>query len=41
MEWYREYAHIGYDLTGEKIMKPKGGDELDEFIKKMDDPTYW
>lgn len=41
MEWYKEYAHIGYNIKGGKIIKPKQGDEMDEFIKKMDDPNYW
>ncbi|XP_028410062.1 ribosome biogenesis protein bop1-like [Dendronephthya gigantea] len=41
VEWYNEYPHIGYDLQGEKILKPATGDELDEFLLKMDDPNYW
>ncbi|XP_074644909.1 ribosome biogenesis protein bop1-like [Tubulanus polymorphus] len=41
MEWYRDYAHIGYDVEGRKIIKPKQGDELDEFLEKMDNPNYW
>jgi len=41
MEWYREMAHIGYDLEGKPIKKPKSGDELDEFLEKMDNPDYW
>ncbi len=41
MEWYKEYQHIGYDLLGKKIIKPARGDELDEFVNKMDNPDYW
>ncbi|EDO39231.1 predicted protein, partial [Nematostella vectensis] len=41
VEWYNEYPHIGYDLTGKKIMKPATGDELDDFLSKMDNPDYW
>lgn len=41
VEWYNEYPHIGYDLHGEKILKPATGDELDDFLSKMDDPNYW
>ena len=41
MEWYKELAHIGYDLEGKPIAKPKMGDELDDFLSKMDNPDYW
>ncbi|KAK2149681.1 hypothetical protein LSH36_442g03132 [Paralvinella palmiformis] len=41
MEWYREYEHIGYNLEGKKIIKPPTGDELDNFLNKMDNPDYW
>ena len=41
MKWYKEFEHIGYDLLGKKIGKPKSADELDEFLRKMDDPNYW
>lgn len=41
MEWYRDFKHIGYTVDGKKIIKPKKGDELDNFLKKMDDPNYW
>ncbi|XP_046381046.2 ribosome biogenesis protein bop1-B-like [Haliotis rufescens] len=41
MEWYREYPHIGYDILGRRLIKPKKGDELDEFLNKVDDPDYW
>nr|XP_018906678.1 PREDICTED: ribosome biogenesis protein BOP1 homolog [Bemisia tabaci] len=41
MDWYKNYPHLGYDLDGNKIMKPKQGDLLDEFIDRMEDPNYW
>jgi len=43
LNWYDEYDHIGYDLEGKKIMKPKGNakDALDQFMDKMEDPNYW
>ena len=40
-EWYNEYPHIGYDLSGKKILKPKTGDELDNLIEKSENPDYW
>ncbi|XP_064641082.1 ribosome biogenesis protein bop1-like isoform X2 [Lineus longissimus] len=41
MGWYREYGHIGYDWEGRKLIPPKTGDELDEFLDKMENPEYW
>ncbi|XP_069114519.1 ribosome biogenesis protein bop1-like [Argopecten irradians] len=41
LEWYRDYDHLGYDVEGRKIAKPKKADELDEFLNKMDNPDYW
>lgn len=41
MEWYRDYPHMGYDLSGKKIMKPKTGDELDNLIEQSENPDYW
>jgi len=38
--WYDEYSHIGYDLDGVKIRKPKRGDELDQFLSKMENPEH-
>jgi len=40
LEWYDDYDHIGYDVTGNKIYKPERGDQLDEWLKRMDDPNY-
>lgn len=41
MKWYDEYDHIGYDWEGKKILKPEKGDELDNFLKRMEDPDFW
>lgn len=40
-EWYKDYVHIGYDVNGRKIIKPPAENEIDEFLRRMDDPTYW
>ncbi|GLH00739.1 Ribosome biogenesis protein BOP1 homolog [Gryllus bimaculatus] len=41
MNWYDDYPHVGYDWEGKKIIKPPKGDELDNFLKKMEDPNFW
>ncbi|XP_012261074.2 ribosome biogenesis protein BOP1 homolog [Athalia rosae] len=41
MKWYEEYPHIGYDWNGKKILKPEKGDQLDNFLKRMEDPDFW
>lgn len=41
MKWYDEYDHIGYDWDGKKIIKPEKGDQLDNFLKRMEDPDFW
>lgn len=41
MEWYNDYPHIGYDWQGEKIIKPATANEIDRFLKRMDDPNFW
>ena len=40
-EWYNDFEHIGYDLSGKKIIKPPKVDEMQEFLNKMEDPLYW
>jgi len=40
INWYDEYDHLGYNLEGKQIRKPKRGDELDHFLSKMDDPNF-
>lgn len=41
MKWYDEYDHIGYNWEGKKILKPEKGDELDNFLKRMENPDFW
>ncbi|XP_077254884.1 ribosome biogenesis protein BOP1 homolog [Temnothorax americanus] len=41
LKWYDEYDHLGYDWEGKKIPKPEKGDELDNFLKRMEDPDFW
>lgn len=41
MHWYDDYKHIGYDWDGKKIIKPPQRDQLDDFLKKMEDPNFW
>lgn len=41
MKWYDEFDHLGYDWEGKKIPKPEKGDELDNFLKRMEDPDFW
>ena len=38
---YDEYPHIGYDVTGKKILKSERKDQIEEFLAKVDDPNYW
>ncbi|XP_046911786.1 ribosome biogenesis protein bop1-B [Dermatophagoides farinae] len=40
-EWYKDYVHIGYDVDGRKIIKPKNDDQVQEFLNQIDDPNYW
>lgn len=41
MHWYDEYKHIGYDWDAKKIVKPPQRDQLDDFLKRMEDPNFW
>lgn len=41
LHWYDEYKHIGYDWDGKKIIKPPQRDQIDDFLKKMEDPNFW
>lgn len=41
MQWYDEYKHIGYDWDAKKIIKPPKRDQLDDFLKRMEDPNFW
>ncbi|XP_073812684.1 ribosome biogenesis protein BOP1 homolog [Musca autumnalis] len=41
MHWYDEYKHIGYDWDAKKIIKPPKGDQIDDFLRKIEDPNFW
>ena len=40
VNWYDDYNHIGYSLDGKKIRKPKRGDELENFLSRMENPEH-
>jgi ribosome biogenesis protein ERB1 len=41
LRWYDEYDHIGYDVSGKKIMRSNAaGDGIDNAIAAKDDPNY-
>jgi hypothetical protein len=41
-QWYTQsgYDHIGYDVSGNKIIKKQGKDGIDRFLASQDDPLY-
>ncbi|KAI0301803.1 BOP1NT-domain-containing protein [Multifurca ochricompacta] len=41
LHWYDDLPHVGYDIDGTKVLKPARGDELDKFLKTVDDPSAW
>lgn len=41
MHWYDDLPHVGYDVNGKKVLRPARGDELDKFLKTVEDPTSW
>ena len=41
LEWYKDLPHIGYDVSGKKLIRRPKGDQLDDFLKRMDDPERW
>lgn len=43
LEWYKDLPHIGYDVNGNKILKPEGAtqDELDAFLENVDNKNAW
>ncbi|KAJ8719903.1 hypothetical protein PYW07_011946 [Mythimna separata] len=41
MWWYNEYPHVGYDTDGRRIVKPPQRDQIDDFLKKCEDPDFW
>eukprot|EP01125_Pyxidicula_operculata_P007768 TRINITY_DN2634_c0_g1_i2.p1 TRINITY_DN2634_c0_g1~~TRINITY_DN2634_c0_g1_i2.p1 ORF type:complete len:692 (+),score=201.18 TRINITY_DN2634_c0_g1_i2:190-2076(+) len=38
IEWYEDYDHVGYDLEGKKILKPKGEDAIDRLLNQEKRP---
>lgn len=41
MHWYDDLPHIGYDINGQKVLRPARGDELDKFLATVDDSSAW
>ncbi|KAJ3097203.1 Ribosome biogenesis protein erb1 [Phlyctochytrium planicorne] len=42
LEWYDDHDHIGYDLSGQRVLRTlKTGDALDDFLKNTDNPDIW
>lgn len=41
MHWYDDLPHVGYDINGKKVLRPARGDELDKFLKTVEDPSAW
>ncbi|KAI0269246.1 BOP1NT-domain-containing protein [Gloeopeniophorella convolvens] len=41
LHWYDDLPHVGYSIDGKKVLKPARGDELDKFLKTVDDPSAW
>lgn len=39
--FYDDMPHIGYDIDGKKVMKPAKGDELDKFLKSVDQSSWF
>ena len=39
--FYQGMPHVGYDISGKKLLRPAKGDELDKFLSTIDDPTSW
>ncbi|XP_022149038.1 ribosome biogenesis protein BOP1 homolog [Momordica charantia] len=41
LEWYRDEKHIGYDISGKKILKKEREDKLQSFLASADDSKNW
>jgi ribosome biogenesis protein ERB1 len=41
MHWYDDLPHVGYNIDGKKVLRPARGDELDKFLKTVEDPSSW
>lgn len=40
-EWYDEYDHSGYDITGQKVIKPPKEDNIESFLRKAEQKNWW
>jgi len=38
LSWYEDFDHVGYDLEGKQIAKPKSEGEIDRLIAQDDNP---
>lgn len=41
LKWYEDMDHIGYDLEGEKVARPKGEDAIERFLALNDSTSGW
>ncbi|CAK9313917.1 unnamed protein product [Citrullus colocynthis] len=41
LEWYRDEKHIGYDISGKKILKKEREDKVQSFLASADDSKSW
>lgn len=39
LHWYDAFDHVGYDISGEKMMKRKGKDSIDMALQEKDNPN--
>ncbi|PVG04148.1 BOP1NT-domain-containing protein [Serendipita vermifera] len=39
--WYDDLPHIGYDINGQRVLRPAKGDELDKFLQTEENPESW
>lgn len=39
--WYDEFKNFGYDNKLDPVMKPKGINKIEEFIKKSENKDWW
>jgi len=41
LEWYKNYDHIGYDISGERVGKTITESEIDNLLNQADNPDAW
>jgi len=39
--WYDDLDHIGYDRSGNKIIRGPKKDSIDAYLEQQDNPAYW